>query len=104
MIKNIGLFTDVSPTGAVQGLNRSPIKQPEATKTDFSDVLKSAINHVNDLQVESDVKTELLASGQITDLHDVMITAQKASITIETAVQVQQKVIDMYNEVMRMQV
>ncbi|MFB4475749.1 flagellar hook-basal body complex protein FliE, partial [Oceanobacillus caeni] len=48
--------------------------------------------------------TEALASGNIDDLHDVMITAQKASITLETTVQIQKKVIDAYNEIMRMQV
>lgn len=83
---------------SVQNPN-SKIKQ-----TNFSDVLKKAIEDVNAHQVVSDQKTEAFALGQITDLHDVMITAQKANITLETAVQIQKKVIDAYNEVMRMQV
>lgn len=66
--------------------------------------MKAAIEGVNDIQVTSDKKTEALAKGQLGNLHDVMITAQKASITLETTVQVQQKVIDAYNEIMRMQV
>lgn len=102
MIQKLGLLTNNS--SPVQKVNQLSIGQQEDTKTNFSEVLKSAVSHVNEMQVQSDVKTELLAKGQITDLHDVMITAQKASITLETAVQVQQKVIDMYNEVMRMQV
>lgn len=73
------------------------------SKTDFAQVLKNALNHVNKLQHESNYKRELLTYGKIDDLHDVMITAQKASITVETAVQIQQKVIDAYNEMMRMQ-
>lgn len=70
----------------------------------FANVLKNAINNVNDMQIESDRMTNQLVSGQATDLHNVMITAQKASITLETTVQIQQKVIDAYNEIMRMQV
>ena len=70
----------------------------------FAETLKSALNKVNEAEHASNVKTEMFAAGQTGDLHDVMITAQKASITVETAVQIQQKVIDAYNEVMRMQI
>lgn len=70
----------------------------------FAAFLKDAVEQVNEAQIMSDNKKEALASGQIDDLHDVMITAQKASITLETSVQIQKKVIDAYNEIMRMQV
>ncbi len=56
------------------------------------------------MQVQSDLATEALAKGQVDDLHQVMIMAQKASITLETTCAIQRKVIDAYNEVMRMQV
>ncbi|MGM8211758.1 flagellar hook-basal body complex protein FliE [Virgibacillus sp. W0430] len=77
---------------------------PAESQAKFATMLKSAIQHTNNMQQASDHKTKLLANGQINDLHDVMITAQKASITLETTVQVQQKVLDAYNEIMRMQV
>ncbi|GGH69490.1 hypothetical protein GCM10010978_03540 [Compostibacillus humi] len=77
---------------------------PQKAHQSFADTLKNAIDHVNKTQILSDKKTEALASGNIDDLHDVMITAQKASITLETAVQIQRKVIDAYNEMMRMQI
>lgn len=70
----------------------------------FAQTLKHTIQNVNDNQIISDIKTEALSKGNIDDLHDVMITAQKASITLETTVQIQRKVIDAYNEIMRMQV
>ncbi|WP_431189519.1 flagellar hook-basal body complex protein FliE [Aciduricibacillus chroicocephali] len=72
--------------------------------SDFGQMLKSAIEKVNDAQTESDMKTEAFASGKIENLHDVMIASQKASIMMETAVQMQKKAIDAYNEIMRMQV
>jgi|SRR5690625_669935 len=77
---------------------------PGEAQKNFADSLKHAIENVNDTQHASDKKTEALINGEINDLHDVMITAQKASITLETTVQVQQKAIDAYNEIMRMQV
>ncbi|WP_058307819.1 flagellar hook-basal body complex protein FliE [Gracilibacillus massiliensis] len=70
----------------------------------FANNLKEAINNINSAQKASDQKTEALAKGEIDDLHDVMVTAQKSSIMLQTGVQVQKKVVDAYNEVMRMQV
>lgn len=77
---------------------------PNEAQQNFADTLKTAIDKVNDAQITSDKKTEALAKGEIDDLHDVMITAQKASVTLEASVQVQRKVIDAYNEIMRMQI
>ncbi|MBP1968105.1 flagellar hook-basal body complex protein FliE [Virgibacillus natechei] len=77
---------------------------PGDAQNNFANTLKSAIDGVNEAQIASDEKTEALAQGNIDDLHDVMITAQKASLTLETTVQVQGKAIDAYNEIMRMQV
>src|SRR5699024_6716232 len=70
----------------------------------FAQTLKDTIQNVNDNQIISDIKTEALSKGNIEDLHDVMIKAQKASITLETKVQIQRKVIDDYNQIMRKQV
>lgn len=73
-------------------------------KASFGDVLKKAIDHVNKAQIESDKMTEALATGKNIELHDVMITAQKSSITLLTAVEVRNKAIEAYQEMMRMQV
>jgi|SRR5690625_275052 len=79
-------------------------KSPGEAQQSFTKHLKEAIEDVNDLQKTSDAKTESLAKNKAVDLHDVMVEAQKASIALETSVQIQRKVIDAYNEIMRMQV
>ncbi|HLQ98139.1 MAG TPA: flagellar hook-basal body complex protein FliE [Candidatus Dormibacteraeota bacterium] len=71
---------------------------------DFANLLKQSIENMNDVEAVSDQKTAALVNGDIEDLHEVMIAAQKSSITVEATVQVQKKVIDAYNEIMRMQV
>lgn len=95
-----------SPVQLAKQVSSSAKKQvtPFQAQTSFSNSLKEAIGKVNQAQIDSDMKTEALAKGQMDNLHDVMITAQKASITIQTAVEVQGKVIDAYKEIMRMQV
>ncbi|WP_276208250.1 flagellar hook-basal body complex protein FliE [Gracilibacillus sp. YIM 98692] len=93
-------FTSVS-NKALENTDR--MKVSDAQKA-FTQNLKNAIDQMNQAQHQSNQKTEALAKGEIDDLHDVMITAQKASITLQTGVQVQKKAVDAYNEVMRMQV
>lgn len=77
---------------------------PAEAQANFANTFKVAIENLNEIQAESDKMTERLAAGEAQDLHQVMITAQKASITLETTVQIQQKAIDAYNEIMRMQI
>lgn len=99
---NISINNDLQPVTV--GSTTKVIQPPEEKQTNFADILKASIENVNDAQLSSDQKTKALAMGEIDDLHEVMIAAQKATITLETSVQVQRKVIDAYNEIMRMQV
>lgn len=75
----------------------------EAQQT-FKTWLNDAIKEVNEAQSASAKVTEKVARGEDIDLHDVMITAQKASISLQTTVEVRNKAIEAYQEIMRMQV
>lgn len=77
------------------------VKQP---KGDFSEMLKNAVNNVNEAQLNSDLKTSQLARGGNVELHEVMIASTKANITLQATLEVRNKVIDAYKEVMRMQI
>ncbi|MEQ6375321.1 flagellar hook-basal body complex protein FliE [Bacillaceae bacterium S4-13-58] len=92
-----------SQLSPLENINLKKVTPGEA-QSNFAGQLQNAINHVNQTQIQSDSKTQALANGTIDDLHDVMITAQKASITLQTAVEVQGKVIEAYKEIMRMQI
>ncbi|RAK23366.1 flagellar hook-basal body complex protein FliE [Anoxybacillus vitaminiphilus] len=87
---------------AIQPSSKS-VKPAEAHQA-FSQFLKEAINKVNTEQVKSDIMTEKLVKGENIDLHQVMIASQKASISLQLALEVRNKVIEAYQEVMRMQV
>ena len=95
---------ELQPSTITRTSSQHQMRTPGEAQQAFAQTLKAAIDHVNDTQQLSNIKTEALSKGHITDLHDVMITAQKASLTLETTVQIQRKVIDAYNEIMRMQV
>lgn len=70
----------------------------------FADTLKDAFNEVNRLQQDADVKMQKLATGESKNIPEVMIAAERADIALKLMVQVRNKVIDAYNEVMKMQV
>lgn len=73
-------------------------------KEKFQSALKDALQKVSQIENEANLQQQRLIEGKSDDLHNVMLAAQKATLTIETTVQIQQKVIDAYNEVMRMQI
>jgi flagellar hook-basal body complex protein FliE len=81
----------------------SPSSTDSAGKS-FADTLKDAVQSVNTMQQESDIKTQQLATGKADNLADVMITAEKADIAFKLMVSVRNKIIEAYQEVMKMQV
>ena len=76
--------------------------QPTGTK--FSDTLKDLINDVNDMQIDAGNKTEQMIKGEPIDIHDVMISSQKAKTSFQLLLELRNKGLDLYREVSRMQI
>ncbi len=76
----------------------------EKSKTSFSDVLKDSINKVGQLEKEADKEVEKLVSMDNQDIHNTMIAVEKADLTFQLMMQIRNKIIDAYQEIMRMQV
>lgn len=70
----------------------------------FADTLKEAVNNVNQLHLDADRKAQELATGKTDDIAGVMIATEKADIALRAMVQVRNKIIDAYQEIMKMQV
>ena len=70
----------------------------------FADTLKEAVNDVNQMQLNADKKIQELATGKTDDIAGVMIATEKADIALRAMVQVRNKIIDAYQEIMKMQV
>jgi flagellar hook-basal body complex protein FliE len=81
---------------------RAPAKAEEGAS--FGDVLKSAISTANDLQKQSDHEIQKLMTGETQDLHTTMIAVQKADLSFQMMMQVRNKIVQAYQEIMRMQV
>ncbi|MEA3320103.1 flagellar hook-basal body complex protein FliE [Sutcliffiella horikoshii] len=70
----------------------------------FSTYLKDALNEVNNAQVASNQITTKLVNNEGVELHDVLIAQQKASVAMSLTMEVRNKGVEAYQEIMRMQV
>jgi len=70
----------------------------------FADSLKDAVQSVNELQKNADVMSQKLATGETKNIPEVMLAVEKADIALKLMVQVRNKMIEAYQEIMRMQV
>jgi len=85
---------EIKPTGA--GISPSG--------PSFGDVLENAIQQVNDLQQEAGDESKKLMSGGPQDIHTTMVAIQKADISFQMMMQVRNKIVSAYQEIMRAQV
>lgn len=77
---------------------------PGTITQSFGDLLGQALDGVNNTQAAADSAAQDLVTGKSTDIHTAMIAMEKAKVTFDLAVQVRDKSLDAYNEMMRLQV
>lgn len=70
----------------------------------FADTLKDAVNKVDGAQKEADNQIEAFVAGEQDDLHEVMISMNSARLSFQLMTEVRNKMLDTYQELMRMQV
>ena len=86
-----------------------PLRAPDTSDTSkaqkgFGDILSSAIDQVNNEQVNGDLAIKKLQSGDAEHLHEVMIAVEEADVSLRMLVQMRNKALDAYNEIQRMQI
>jgi flagellar hook-basal body complex protein FliE len=99
--KLIGDQKSISGSGSS---SRTETGSATGTQKSFADTLNEAINNVNELQKASDKGMQNLATGRTDNVAEVMIAAEKADIALKLMVQVRNKIIDAYQDIMKMQV
>jgi flagellar hook-basal body complex protein FliE len=76
--------------------------QKDENNLSFPQVLKEMVNNTNDLQHTAATIAEKFALGEITDIHEVMIAAEEAGVALELVMEIRNKLIEAYQELMRM--
>jgi flagellar hook-basal body complex protein FliE len=98
-------------TGAIGDSKSLSIEKPsltpdvgESNSKSFADTLKDAIGNVNQLQRAADRGAQDLATGKTDNVAEVMIATEKADVALRVMIQVRNKIIDAYQDIMKMQV
>ena len=70
----------------------------------FADVLRNSLEQVNQHQVEADQAIREMVAGRSKNIHETMLAVERADSSLKLAMQVRNKILDAYREIMRMQV
>jgi flagellar hook-basal body complex protein FliE len=68
----------------------------------FSSILQQSVQNVSQLQDDADVSINKFVSGEQDDPHNMMLSVQRSSLAFDMFVQVRNKVVQAYQEVMKM--
>jgi flagellar hook-basal body complex protein FliE len=93
------ILGDATPAGRVLQDEQPGQQEPVAN---FGDMLSNAINSVNGLQQNSAAMQQAMLNGENVELHDVMIKAEQAGISMDLLLEVRNRLINGYSELMRM--
>ncbi|MDQ0337261.1 flagellar hook-basal body complex protein FliE [Caldalkalibacillus uzonensis] len=96
-------MNSIDRIGFLPGIKAAQPERHHASSTDFGALLKQALREVNRSQQEADQLTQKLVTGEVDDLHQVMIAAEKANLQLQLTIQVRNKVVEAYQDIMRMQ-
>jgi flagellar hook-basal body complex protein FliE len=95
----------------ISGISQLPALAPlnapmsgQAQDGVFSSFLADAVHRVESYRLEAENRTERFLSGENEDVHQVVMAAQQAELTFELFLQAKNKVVQAYQEIMRMQV
>jgi flagellar hook-basal body complex protein FliE len=104
---NVSQLNQIVQTGDTQKLfsNSSEFsREPkvESPKT-FSELLSDSLEKVNTYQVEADTAVKELISGRNKNIHETMLTLERADTSLKLMMQVRNKILDAYKEIMKMQ-
>ncbi len=95
----------INKIGATPALQTKAIANVDNVSFDantFSNYLNDALNKVNQDQLNSEAMNKALATGEVQDLHQVMIASQQSMLSLQLTVQIRNKVVEAYQEIMRM--
>ena len=94
----------INPIGPIQE-GYQPQKTGKAGKAggpSFDETLKGFLKDVNEMQNKADESIQKMAAGEITDVHQVMTSVEEAGVAFNMMMEIRNRVMDAYQEVMRM--
>lgn len=94
----------LNPIGLANGIQSSANVGQADSSPSFVNYLESAMQSVADMQTQANRSIELAGAGQGPDVHTIMIQSEQAKLALDLTLQIRNKAIEAYQEIMRMQV
>lgn len=108
LMGNSQISAPTAPEGlALRSMEQEGLKAPDAAgeaSKGFGQMLSESITKVNEYQQQADTSIKELAAGRTKNIHETMLSIEKADTSLKLMMQVRNKVLDAYKEIMRMQV
>lgn len=104
---NNGFITPIQlmqPMGGIQGTQSAQKVTGDAGADLFKGIFQNAIDNVNNTDKELTQKQYQLATGQLDDGHTVSIAAAQAQLSVDLLVQLRNKTLESYNQIMSINV
>jgi flagellar hook-basal body complex protein FliE len=96
----------MAPITGITGISIPGIARSAGTSTEsggaFQDVLSNAIQNVESINKNASVSVERFLSGEGEDLHTTILATQRAELSFDLFLQMRNKVVNAYQEIMRM--
>jgi len=94
----------INPIDPVNPISSGSSEVTKKNGADFKKILENAINKVNDTVNNAEKLSNDFATGKTSDIHSVIIAAEKADIMLQLTTEVRNKIVEAYREIMRMQI
>jgi flagellar hook-basal body complex protein FliE len=97
-------MNQINPIGPAKDLgliDKAKGVQPQQGGASFKDTLNGFLSDVNEMQKKADQSIEKMVAGEITDVHQVMTSVEEANTAFNMMMELRNKVMDAYQEVMR---
>ena len=88
----------------IQGVKSPQLNVNDNAKTSFKDIFDSALQNLNDNQLKVEDTVKKFLTGDVQDVHTVVIAMEEAKLSMQMAVEVRNKLVEAYQEISRMQV
>ena len=101
-MNNIKAISKISNIGNITTTNKS--KNVEDTNVDFIGILKDTVSELNKTQKKADEASAQIATGTVKDLHQAAITIDKAEINMKLMLEIRNKALNAYKDLIKTQV
>jgi flagellar hook-basal body complex protein FliE len=102
-------MADLNPifnAGPPKEIELSPTSQPSVKPkpgaTNFNDMFNGFLKDVNEMQLKADQSIQKMVSGEVKDVHQVMLAVGEAKVAFNLLLEIRNKTMEAYQEVMRM--